>query len=82
MWPLLKPGGRLVYASCSALRAENEAVVAGFLGNEPGARDITAAVVAPLGLPPAFGVGYPIAAGTAAMDGFYYACLEKSGSGD
>jgi 16S rRNA (cytosine967-C5)-methyltransferase len=77
-WPLLKPGGRLVYASCSALRAENEAVVAGFLGNEPGARDITAELAAQLGLPQVAGVGYPIAAGTAAMDGFYYACLEKS----
>lgn len=77
MWPLLKPGGRLVYASCSALRAENGAVVAGFLGDEPGAREITGGLVAQLGLPPVSGVGYPIAAGTAAMDGFYYACLEK-----
>ena len=29
--PLLKPGGRLVYATCSILREENEAVVAAFL---------------------------------------------------
>jgi 16S rRNA (cytosine967-C5)-methyltransferase len=78
MWPLLKSGGRLVYASCSALRAENEAVIAGFRYREPLARDITAGLVARIGLPPVNGIGYPIAAGTAAMDGFFYACLEKS----
>jgi 16S rRNA (cytosine967-C5)-methyltransferase len=78
LWPLLKPGGRLVYASCSALRAENEAVVAGLLKSEPTAREMTAGLAAQLGLPPVSGSGYPIAAGTAAMDGFYYACLEKS----
>ena len=82
MWPLLKSGGRLVYASCSALRAENEAVVADFLWRESGARDITAGLVGRIGLPASSSegraaAGYPIAAGTAAMDGFYYACVEK-----
>ncbi len=33
---LLKPGGRLVYATCSLLRAENEAIVEAFNGG-PGA---------------------------------------------
>lgn len=86
MWPLLKSGGRLVYASCSALRAENEAVVAGFLWRESGASDVTAELIGqigPSGLPVSSSgrkaaAGYPIAAGTAAMDGFYYACVEKA----
>jgi 16S rRNA (cytosine967-C5)-methyltransferase len=32
---LLKPGGRLVYATCSLLREENEDVVSGFLSRRP-----------------------------------------------
>jgi len=32
---LVKPGGRLVYATCSLLDGENDAVVAGFLANHP-----------------------------------------------
>ena len=33
--PLLKPGGRLVYATCSFLRAENQDVIAKFLDAHP-----------------------------------------------
>lgn len=32
---LLKPGGRLVYATCSLLQAENDAIVAAFLATHP-----------------------------------------------
>jgi 16S rRNA (cytosine967-C5)-methyltransferase len=73
LWPLLAPGGRLVYASCSALRAENAAVVGDFLEQVPAARDATP-VIAGLGRR---SVGLAIRAGEAGMDGFYYACLEK-----
>jgi 16S rRNA (cytosine967-C5)-methyltransferase len=31
LWPLLKPGGRLVYATCSVFRAEGSAQLASFL---------------------------------------------------
>ncbi len=79
-WPLLAPGGRLVYASCSALRAENAEVVDAFLEEMPDARDVTAAARAAFVKAadqwPAE-TGWAIPAGTGAMDGFYYACLHK-----
>jgi 16S rRNA (cytosine967-C5)-methyltransferase len=77
---LLQPGGRLVYANCSVLPAEGEAVLAAFLEAQ-----LTARVVPPpatVELPP--GVerqpfGLQLLPGTAAgTDGFYYACLEST----
>ncbi|MDW8336992.1 MAG: 16S rRNA (cytosine(967)-C(5))-methyltransferase RsmB [Tepidimonas sp.] len=38
LWPLLAPGGRLLYATCSVFRAEGEQVVAAFLRQHPQAR--------------------------------------------
>jgi 16S rRNA (cytosine967-C5)-methyltransferase len=79
-FPLLAPGGRLVYSSCSVLRAENAAVVGTFLDGEPLAADATesARLLLP-GAPPVqdAGPGCALASGTAGADGFYYACLEK-----
>jgi 16S rRNA (cytosine967-C5)-methyltransferase len=80
LWALLAPGGRLVYASCSALQAETAAVVEAFMATGAPARDTTAAVFAAIGAIAATAparAGRRIAAGTAGMDGFYYACLEK-----
>jgi 16S rRNA (cytosine967-C5)-methyltransferase len=74
LWPLLAPGGRLVYATCSVFRAENAARVAEFLGHHPEARAID------LGEPGwgrRAGPGRQILPGEAAADGFYYACLTR-----
>ncbi|MBM0104419.1 16S rRNA (cytosine(967)-C(5))-methyltransferase RsmB [Steroidobacter sp. S1-65] len=86
-WSLLQPGGRLLYASCSALQTETTAVIEDFLRTEPSARDVTEQRLQDLPASEALGQahvgtasgvhGLRIAAGSAGMDGFYYALLEK-----
>jgi 16S rRNA (cytosine967-C5)-methyltransferase len=74
LWPLLAPGGRLLYATCSVLRAENEVVLAGFLADHDDAR----ALPLPGHCGHAAGVGRQNLPGEGGMDGFYYALLEKN----
>ena len=73
LWPLLAPGGVLLYATCSVLRAEGEAVVTDFLGTRGDARELP--IEAAWG--EACNVGRRIATG-GAHDGFYYARLVKT----
>ncbi len=73
IWPLLKPGGRLLYATCSMLPEENEQQVAVFLAAEESAREW--GIDVPWG--EACALGRQIRPGDATMDGFYYACLKK-----
>ncbi|MFO1407652.1 MAG: 16S rRNA (cytosine(967)-C(5))-methyltransferase RsmB [Steroidobacteraceae bacterium] len=77
-WRLVRPGGRLLYTTCSVLGAENEAVVAAFLARTPGAEDGTPAATAAWAVGrPGAGPGRRVEAGEADMDGFYYACLAR-----
>ena len=81
LWPLLAPGGLLLYASCSVLKAENGLLVRRFLRETPEAEDVTEsarltlealpAVVSP-GLP-----GLVLLPGAADQDGFGYAVLRR-----
>lgn len=73
LWPLLVPGGRLVYATCSILRQENEQQVADFLARQPEARLMS--IDARWGQ--ARPAGRQILPGAGTMDGFFYAVLEK-----
>ena len=73
-WPLLAPGGVLLYATCSILRAENAAQVEAFLARAPDA------TLAPLDA--AYGrdtgFGHQRLPGDEGMDGFFYARLSKA----
>ena len=71
---MLAPGGRLVYATCSVLRAENEAVLAAFGADRADARH--ADVPAAFGR--AAGDGRQNLPGMGGMDGFFYAIVEKA----
>jgi 16S rRNA (cytosine967-C5)-methyltransferase len=73
IWPLLKPGGLMLYATCSLLPRENDERVSAFLAGHQDAfeRPIEAA------WGEARPVGRQIPPGEAGLDGFYYARLEK-----
>ncbi len=82
LWPLLADGGRLLYVTCSVLRAENEQVVATFLAGQPEATSVPIpASFGPAGVRMARDAGIQILPGEAGMDGFYYACMEKRPTG-
>ncbi len=75
LWATLKPGGLLVYATCSVMPQENEQVVAQFLADTDDAEhqiiEASWGTARPLGRQL-----FPQPNG---HDGFYYACLSKQG---
>ena len=74
LWSRLAPGGRLLYATCSILREENERQVAAFLARTPDA--VAAPLDARFGRPA--GAGRQRLPGEDGMDGFFYAVLVKA----
>jgi 16S rRNA (cytosine967-C5)-methyltransferase len=79
-WELLAPGGRLLYVTCSVLAAENDGVLRPFLVATPDARENDALQNNNIrDVMQRKACGYQVLPGTADMDGFYYACLEKAG---
>ena len=80
---LVKPGGRLIYATCSVLAAENRGQIAAFLGRPGGAAftplaisDIWAATIA-APCPPTPDAYLDLAPDSTGTDGFFVAVLER-----
>lgn len=73
LWPLLAPGGILLYVTCSVFPEENTEVLATFCREEPQAQPLA------LSLPAshARAYGQQLLPGTQRMDGFFYAALYK-----
>ncbi len=74
IWPLLKPGGTLLYATCSVLPAENQLQISQFLAHHSDAEAV------------ALGAGInnsqmQILPGEQQADGFFYAKLSKKANG-
>ncbi|MEO0971624.1 MAG: 16S rRNA (cytosine(967)-C(5))-methyltransferase RsmB [Pseudomonadota bacterium] len=73
LWPLLAPGGRLLYVTCSVLRRENDDVVGDF------SREMSDVALLPVEVYGArkTAFGRQLLSGEDDMDGFYYALLGK-----
>ncbi len=73
LWPLLAPGGKLLYVTCSVLPQENHQQLQSFLARHPDA--VEQPIDATWGLKRE--VGRQILPGENDMDGFYYASICK-----
>ncbi|HEX7027834.1 MAG TPA: 16S rRNA (cytosine(967)-C(5))-methyltransferase RsmB, partial [Gammaproteobacteria bacterium] len=78
LWPLLAPGGCMLYCTCSIFKDENERQVEAFLARTPDARTVRLRV--PFGQDRV--VGWQIFPGDADTDGFFYAAFDKVRPGE
>lgn len=72
MWQQLKPGGTLLYATCSILPAENSEQISSFVGRTPDATLIPLTADSDNSAS-----SWQILPNTQGMDGFFYAKLQK-----
>lgn len=75
LWPCLRPGGKLLYVTCSLMPEENEVQIATFVSRQPQADAIALNVE----WGHERGLGRQTLPGEDTMDGFFYALLEKKG---
>jgi len=77
LWPLLAPGGRLLYTTCSVFAAENELQIKDFLSRNPAALRET--ISFPADSPHEGGQLLPAGNGEVHnQDGFFYALLRNA----
>ena len=81
LWPLLAPGGRLLYATCSVFKAEGVAQIDAFLQRQPAAT-LAASPPSPGHLLPLADnpTKAPAPGFSTAADGFYLGLIEKASS--
>ncbi len=78
---LAKPGGRLVYATCSLLREENEDIVDAFLAADPDFRQLDCAqILREAGVALDTGLFLRLIPHLHGTDGFFAAALERAGN--
>lgn len=82
LWPALKPGGKLLYATCSVFAAEGVGVIDRFVGSTESARrlPLSASIGASIGAAsPVEQIDQllPVADGHRDHDGFFYALIER-----
>ena len=73
LWPLLKSGGKLLYATCSILPEENDASIAGFMARQSDAEVLNISTEVGMKTP----LGRQLLPTIGGHDGFYYALLGK-----
>ena len=74
LWPALKPGGRLLYVTCSLLKAENDSIIATFTDDE---ESIIHSLSLGQGRPTQF--GWQTLPHPSGGDGLFFSLLEKPG---
>lgn len=82
---LVRPGGRLIYATCSLLLEENEEQIAAFLAAHPDFTQLSCMDLWPqtgLGAAPFAGPGMRLTPARQGTDGFFAAVLERRGEAE
>jgi len=88
VWSSIKPGGKLLYVTCSIFRQENDRVMRDFLETHADAETLDLAgrsgglLQTPIDGESTPGPGAQVLTGAHGMDGFYYCLLHKTGSTD
>jgi len=77
LWPLLRPGGKLVYATCSIFPEEGDAIVTAFVQAQPDSERVSLSWTWADGSNETVAQLLPTSGLLREHDGFFYACLTK-----